>query len=216
MFDLDGTLVDSVPDLAVAVDEMLVEMGFSPVGEDKTKLWIGNGIPVLVRRALRDAGCSEEIVSFDSDAFTKARDAFDRAYDKSCGSFSVVYPGVRESLSKLHELGIKLAVITNKSERFTGGLLAHLEIDQYFSMVVCGDTLPERKPDPTPLIHVMDHFDVEPDCALMVGDSRHDVAAARAAGVACVAVPYGYNHGEPIMNSSPDGLVSTLAELVGE
>ena len=214
MFDLDGTLVDSVPDLAVAVDKMLVELGLLPAGVEKTKIWIGNGIPVLIQRALKNAGLPDSETAFDSPLFIRAKRAFDCAYDESCGSFSKVYPGVKETLTILRENQVKLAVITNKSERFTGGLLSQLKIDAFFSMVICGDTLPEKKPDPAPLIHVMHALSVSPDRSLMVGDSRHDIAAARAAGVACVAVPYGYNHGEPVASSGPDLLVDSLLDLV--
>ena len=166
MFDLDGTLADSIPDLAYAIDEMLVALNQPAAGTEKTRLWVGNGVPVLVQRALADAGLES---SEGSDMFSRALDVFSAAYDRCCGCYSTLYPGVREALEALHKAGITLAVITNKSERFTGSLLEHLQIDGFFATVVCGDTLPERKPDPAPLHHVMEMYSVNSGQALMVG-----------------------------------------------
>ncbi|MTI15479.1 phosphoglycolate phosphatase [Sansalvadorimonas verongulae] len=214
MFDLDGTLVDSVPDIVTATDAMLEELGKPAAGTDKVRVWIGNGIAKLVQRALRDAQLHEWAEDMTSPEFLRAKDLFDRAYDESCGHYSVVYDGVYECLNALKSLNVDMAVITNKSERFTGNLLQQLGLDNYFSQVVSGDTLPLRKPDPAPLIHVMTQAEVSKEHTLMVGDSRHDIAAAKAAGVQCVGVPYGYNHGEPIESFHPDLLVSSLDELI--
>ncbi len=214
MFDLDGTLVDSVPDLAVAVDQMLEGLGYSSVGARRTRLWIGNGIALLVKRALLHVGLSEEQVMDDAEEYLRAKALFDKAYHQCCGQYSVVYDGVYECLNVLADAKVAMAVITNKSTAFTGELLAEMGLDKYFSTVVCGDTLSKRKPDPAPLLYAMKQNGVESSGALMVGDSRHDLAAARAAHVLCVAVPYGYNHGEPIADFGPDALVSTLDDLV--
>lgn len=213
MFDLDGTLVDSVPDIVTATDAMLEELGKPPAGTEKVQNWIGNGISKLVERALIDAGL-EEWADRESPEFKRAREIYDIAYEDSIGHYSVVYDGVYECLNALKSFDVNMAVITNKSERFTGNLLQQLGLDNYFSQVVCGDTLPLRKPDPAPLNFVISNADVDKTQTLMVGDSRHDIAAAKAAGVQCVAVPYGYNHGEPIEDFAPDQLVDSLDELV--
>ncbi|WP_281649039.1 phosphoglycolate phosphatase [Parendozoicomonas sp. Alg238-R29] len=214
MFDLDGTLVDSVPDIATATDQMLEALGKPPAGIGKTRLWIGNGVAVLVQRALRDADFDDWANDTSSDGFQKAKALFDEAYDESCGQFSTVYDGVYGFLNALNRSGVTMAVITNKSERFTGNLLEQRGLADYFSMVICGDSLPEKKPNPAPLLHVLSRFDVPAEQALMVGDSRHDIAAAKAAGVKCVAVPYGYNHGEPVEGFAPDTVVENLKELI--
>ena len=220
MFDLDGTLVDSLPDLAVAVDAMLEALGKASVPAEKVKHWIGNGVPVLVQRALRDAGMADVAENMKSLSFQEALGLFSEAYDDACGRYSVVYDGVYECLNALQDAGVPMAVVTNKSERFTHDLLKALGLDHYFPFVVCGDTLkgddgtPVRKPDPAVLLYAAKRYGADIGQSLMVGDSRHDVASARAAGCRCVAVPYGYNHGEPVSDSRPDKIVESLDELI--
>ncbi|CAM3541170.1 phosphoglycolate phosphatase [Parendozoicomonas haliclonae] len=220
MFDLDGTLVDSVPDIAVAVDEMLTGLNKPLAGVEKTSYWIGNGVPVLVQRALRDASYEEHDIDFDSEFYRDQLEVFSKAYDASCGKYCELYDGVVDCLEGLKALNVPLAIITNKSERFTHDLLQSLNLEHYFGMVICGDTLKDdlghviRKPDPAALLHVVDHYQAQPAQVLMVGDSRHDIHAAKAVGILSLAVPYGYNHGEPIEQFDPDYLVPSLAELV--
>lgn len=210
MFDLDGTLIDSVPDLALAVDHMLIELGLPQAGVEKVRDWVGNGARVLVRRALADdidhAGVSE----------TQTEEALARFLDiyADCHNLTALYPGVHELLEALSTAAVELAVVTNKPERFVAPLLEQVGLGGYFRWIIGGDTLPQQKPDPAALLQVMRLADVTAAQSLFVGDSRNDVLAARAAGVPCVAVSYGYNHGRPIAEEEPSLVVDSLAELL--
>lgn len=209
LLDLDGTLVDSVPDLACAVDDMQRELGRAVYGEAKVRHWVGNGVERLVKRALTDDLYAEP----DVEEFERALPIFMRAYHRSNGKFSRLFPGVREGIDYLKSCHIQLGCVTNKARAFTEPLLQHLGVLQEFSIVVSGDTLPVKKPDPQPLLHAAQYFDVLPQQALMIGDSQHDVEAARRAGFHVICVSYGYNHGEDIRASQPDEVVDSLAEL---
>ncbi len=212
MFDLDGTLVDSVPDLTQAVERMLLALGRAPVGDAQVRRWVGNGTDRLVRRALAGDMLGE---GGQVDAlYPQGRALFMEAYRDSNGCHSRLYPGARELLDYLAAQSVPQALVTNKPEAFTEVLLQKMGIARYFVQVIGGDTLPTRKPDPAPLRTVLERLGVEPQQALMVGDSRNDVQAARAAGCAVACVSYGYNHGEPISASAPDLLVNALTQLL--
>lgn len=209
MFDLDGTLIDSVPDLAVATDKMLLQLGRAPAGMEKVRNWVGNGAPVLVRRALAD--------DIDHQAITAEQEAealaiFMQVYGTG-NSLTTLYPGALDTLKSLHLLGVKLALVTNKPEKFLPRLLADTAMAEFFQWIVGGDTLPEKKPDPAGLLWVMQQAQVTAEQCLFVGDSRNDVLAAHAAGVACIAVTYGYNYGQPISAENPALVVDDLREL---
>lgn len=210
MFDLDGTLIDSVPDLAEAVDRMLVELGRAPAGVEKVRDWVGNGARVLVRRALAD-GLDHAAVGEAETEEALAR--FLEIY-ADCHNLTALYPGVHELLEALSTAAVELAVVTNKPERFVAPLLEQVGLGGYFRWIIGGDTLPQQKPDPAALLQVMRLAGVEAAQSLFVGDSRNDVLAARAAGVPCVAVSYGYNHGRPVAEEEPQLVVDSLAELL--
>ncbi len=210
MFDLDGTLVDSVPDLATAVDRMLVELGREPAGVERVRQWVGNGARVLVRRALA-GGLDHSAVGE-----AKSEEALARFLDiyADCHELITLYPGVHELLEALSTAAVELAVVTNKPERFVAPLLEQVGLGGYFRWIIGGDTLPQQKPDPAALLQVMRLAGVSQEQSLFVGDSRSDVLAARAAGVPCVAVSYGYNHGRPVAEEEPQLVVDSLAELL--
>ncbi len=210
MFDLDGTLIDSVPDLAEAVDRMLVEMGRAPAGVEKVRDWVGNGARVLVRRAL--AGGLDHAAVGEAET----EEALARFLDiyADCHNLTALYPGVHELLEALSTAAVELAVVTNKPERFVAPLLEQVGLGGYFRWIIGGDTLPQQKPDPAALLQVMRLAGVEAAQSLFVGDSRNDVLAARAAAVPCIAVSYGYNHGRPIAEERPSLVVDSLAELL--
>ena len=210
MFDLDGTLVDSVPDLAAAVDHMLLELGRAPAGLAAVRHWVGNGAEVLVRRAL--AGGLEH-TDVDAELAERALGLFMEAYAGSHG-LTQLYPGVQDTLRWLQKRGIEMALITNKPERFVGPLLDQVGIGRYFRWIIGGDTLPQKKPDPAALLFVMQMASVEPRQALFVGDSRSDVLAAKAAGVQSVGLSYGYNHGRPIADETPTLVLDDLRRLL--
>lgn len=210
MFDLDGTLMDSVPDLAAAVDKMLMLLGRQPAGIDRVRDWVGNGSRVLVRRALagqlQHEGVTDELAD-------EALALFMQAYSGG-HELTTVYPGVRECLDWLRERDVKLAIITNKPAQFIEPLLEEKGLAGYFQWLIGGDTLPQQKPDPAALVWVMREAGVPANASLFVGDSRNDVRAAKAASVPCVALTYGYNHGEPIAREQPALVLDDLRELV--
>lgn len=210
MFDLDGTLVDSVPDLAAAVDRVLAELGRAPAGVEQVRDWVGNGARVLVRRALAGGLVHDGVDDVQADA------ALARFLDiyADCHQLTTLYPGVRALLDALSGAGIELAVVTNKPERFVAPLLEQVGLGGDFRWIIGGDTLPQQKPDPAALLQVMRLAGVTKAQSMFVGDSRSDVLAARAAGVACVAVSYGYNHGRPISEEQPSLVVDSLTELL--
>ena len=209
LFDLDGTLVDSLGDLAWCGNEMLRALGLPARDPEAARSWVGNGVERFVKRFLTgemDAEPSAEL-------FDAGLEVFNELYAGNVSVRSVVYPGVTEALQHLSGLDLHLACVTNKPEPFTSGLIAAMGLDRYFELVVAGDTTPRKKPDPMPLHYAADHFGLDYGKCLMVGDSSNDVAAARAAGFAIVCVPYGYNHGNSIRDSNPDMVVDNIKEL---
>lgn len=209
LIDVDGTLVDSVPDLAFCVDEMMKALGRPPHGEAKVRNWVGNGVERLIRRALIGRLEGEP----EAAEFKRAEPIFLRLYAENTSKRSLLYPGVRAGLDYLKSAGYKLGCVTNKAAQFTEPLLRDLGVAKDFSIIVSGDTLPQKKPDPAPLLHAAQFFGVQPEQALMVGDSVSDVKAARAAGFQIVCMSYGYNHGADIRDSKPDAVIDALTEI---
>lgn len=209
LIDVDGTLVDSVPDLAYCVDRMMEALSLPTRGEEQVRQWVGNGVERLVRRALIGQLEGEP----DEALFERALPVFMDLYAENTSQRSGLYPGVEAGLEYLRGAGYALGCVTNKAARFTEPLLADLGIRDYFSIVVSGDTLARKKPDPLPLLHAAEHFGVEPSQALMLGDSVSDVKAARAAGFQIVCMSYGYNHGVDIREAHPDAVIDSMAEL---
>jgi phosphoglycolate phosphatase len=210
MFDLDGTLVDSVPDLAAAIDNMLLLLGQPAAGVERVRDWVGNGARVLVRRALAGGLQHEHI---DEARAEQALELFMQAYAEA-HTLTTVYPGVRKTLKWLREQKVEMAIVTNKPERFVAPLLDEKGLGGYFRWIVGGDTLAQQKPDPAALLHVLQLARIDRAQALFVGDSRNDVLAAKAAGVPCVALSYGYNHGRPIAEENPVRVLDDLRELL--
>lgn len=210
LIDVDGTLVDSVPDLAYCTDEMLKQLDMPTRGEANVRNWVGNGVVRLVERALtNDLNGHPEQALFD-----KAMPIFNALYAENTSKRSKLYPGVREGLDYLKTTGIKIGCVTNKASQFTLPLLKDLGIYDEFEIVICGDTLPKKKPDPLPLLHAAEQLGVEPSKSLMLGDSKSDVKAARAAGFNIICMSYGYNHGEDIRNYDPDVVIDSMESLV--
>ena len=209
LIDVDGTLVDRVPDLAYCVDEMMQQLGMPTHGEAKVRNWVGNGVERLVRRALIGKLEGEP----DEALYDRAYPIFLELYSENTSKRSCLYPGVKEGLEYLKGEGYKIGCVTNKAAQFTEPLLKDLGVYDYFSIVISGDTLPEKKPDPMPLLHAAKFFNVAPEQALMIGDSISDVKAARAAGFRIVCMSYGYNHGVDIHEAKPDGVMDSMAEL---
>lgn len=211
LIDVDGTLVDSVPDLAYCVDEMMKQLNMPVRGEARVREWVGNGVERLVQRALIDQLDGEP----DADLYRRAYPIFINLYAKNTSQRSVLYPGIREGLEYLQAAGYALGCVTNKAAQFTLPLLRDLGLYDYFRIVISGDTLPQKKPDPAPLLHAAQYFRVAPQEALMIGDSVSDVKAARAAGFAIVCMSYGYNHGIDIRTAHPDAVIDSLVQIKG-
>lgn len=209
LIDVDGTLVDSVPDLAFCVDAMMVQLGREPHGEDAVRNWVGNGVERLVRRALIGKLNGEP----DEADFERAYPVFLDLYADNTCRRSGLYPGVREGVDLLKAAGYRLGCVTNKAAQFTEPLLKELGVYDDFAIVISGDTLPQKKPDPAPLLHAANFFGCRPENALMIGDSVSDVAAARAAGFQIVCMSYGYNHGVDIREAGPDAVIDSLVEI---
>lgn len=208
VIDLDGTLLDTAPDLADAAAAMGRELGMPAVDDATLKTYIGNGVSRLVKRVLtRDmhADPPEEL-------FQRALPVFERYYAQWVSRKSRPFPGVVEGLEAFKAMGLKLACITNKAERFTLPLLEATGLIGYFGLILSGDTLPEKKPSPMPLRHACQVFGIQPRELLLIGDSLNDTQAARAAGCPVFCVPYGYNRGRPVDELDLDRVVPSLIE----
>jgi phosphoglycolate phosphatase len=206
LIDLDGTLLDTAPDLAAAVNLMLAEIGREPLPLARVAAFVGKGAEVLVHRALADhlEGRAPPAL------FEPALRAFLRHYADTNGRHAVVYPGVREGLAAMRAAGLALACVTNKPQTFAEPLLARMGLADAFAFVQGGDELPLRKPDPLPLLHAAARLRVPPALAVAIGDSLNDAQAARAAGMAVFAVPYGYNEGADVRGLDVDAIVDSL------
>ena len=209
MFDLDGTLVDSLPDLHASCAAMLQNLGHSAPTVEAVSTWVGNGARQLVARAL--SGSRSINPALTDTEITTALDLFKAHYRSMNGRYSRTYPGATELLSALHDAGISTAIVTNKPLEFSETLCAQLALP--CSLLLGGDSLSTMKPDPAPLLHCLQIFGVSADQAVMIGDSVNDLAAAKAAGVAAVAVSYGYNHGLPLPAEDAVCVIDSLQEL---
>jgi len=211
LFDLDGTLVETAPELADAANDCLAELGFPPVARSELRHWIGHGIRELMVQAVANhTGETPEHVRAGT-FLDAAVQRFEGHYALRCGTSSTLFPRVREALESLRAGGVRLAVVTNKNQRFTRLVLDAHGLTPYFEMVVCGDSFPLKKPDPTGVQACLDFFGVSRQRTLFVGDSHIDVDTARAAGIAVWAVPYGYNLGQPIEATAPDRVIADFS-----
>ena len=211
LFDLDGTLIDSVPQLYLAVQAALKASQLSAVSLEQVRDWIGNGADVLLKRAI----CQQyHFTDVDDTLFQQVKAEFDHQYQMGIDRDYSLYPAVKETLSVLALAGYSMAVVTNKPHQFVQPLLQSAGIAEFFRYTLGGGCLPVKKPDPLPLQYLCEQFNVQPTETLMVGDSKNDIQAARAAGIPVVGLSYGYNHGEPIENSEPDWVLHRFDELV--
>ncbi|CAM4438446.1 phosphoglycolate phosphatase, bacterial [Acinetobacter dispersus] len=209
LFDLDGTLVDSAADLYRAMNLSLEKLGFATVTEAQVRVWVGKGAAKLCEAVLQhlfgqvDAQQQEQLLSTFVDVYAQELCVNTR-----------VYEGVLPFLDYCQTHNITMACVTNKPEHLAKGILDILQLSPYFKIVVGGDSLSERKPHPLPLLHCVELEGTSTAETLMIGDSSNDVEAARRAGIDCIVVSYGYNHGESIYDCQPQQVVDHLAELV--
>ncbi|GLS15910.1 MULTISPECIES: phosphoglycolate phosphatase [Hydrogenophaga] len=214
LFDLDGTLVETAPEIADAVNDALAHLGRSPVTQRQVDDWIGHGTRELLIQALAHTGQQPPDAVRHDPGFADAEAVFARCYEQRCGTRSRLYPRVRETLQALRAAGVRLAVVTNKEARYTRPVLAAHGLADSFDQVISGDTLPVKKPDPMAVDDCLRRFGVGRERTLFVGDSSIDVATARNAGVAVWALPYGYNMGQPIESCDPDRVIPDIAALL--
>lgn len=206
IIDLDGTMLDTVPDFHVAINRMRAELGLAPIAAERIKLMVGKGSENLIR----------SVLALDYDAagvaqhFSAAMDAYQRHYLAINGDHSALYPEVAAGLAALKAAGLRLACVTNKPIAFATPLLAQKGLAGCFEVVYGGDSLAKKKPHPMPLLQVCADFALQPAQVVAIGDSSNDAQAARAAGCPVLTVPYGYNHGESIHDTDSDGIVDTL------
>jgi phosphoglycolate phosphatase len=208
MIDLDGTLLDTVPDLAAAAGRMLAALNLPARTQEEIRSFIGRGIPSLVQRCLEASAGNARAAALQAEALTLFQDI----YLEESGRRSAVYPGVIEGLAQMRAMRLRLACVTNKAARFTLPLLEQKGLAPYFELVVSGDTLARNKPDPMQLAHICAAFALAPEKVLLIGDSANDAQAARAAGCPVLCVSYGYNEGGEVHNFDCDAIVHSLSE----
>ena len=210
LFDLDGTLVDSAPDIGNAANLSLEMLGIERASKQQIESWIGNGIPKLVKRALTKDFDGEP----DPEVFNKALPIFMQNYERNVCIDSYMYEGVADTLKALHDQGYILGCVTNKATSCTLPLLAQLEIDQYFTSIVSGDTCEHKKPHPEPILFGLEEMGLTTSQCALVGDSAHDIHAAKAAGIPAIAVNYGYSQGVDLRTESPYAIVESFADIL--
>lgn len=213
IFDFDGTLIDSVPDLADATNTMLTTLGKPTYSLDTIKEWVGNGSRLLVERALVGQTQVPDGALTPSEA-DHAEQIFLEAYNNIETSKTVAYPDVDKGLHQLKQAGYTLALVTNKPIRFVPKILESFDWTPLFSSVLGGDSLPVKKPDPTPLLHTCQTLGFTPMQAVMIGDSVNDMLAGKSAGMDTLALSYGYNYGQDIRDSRPSAAFDNFADLL--
>lgn len=214
LFDLDGTLVETAPEIADAVNDTLRHFGMPPVTQTQVHGWIGHGTRELLILALAHLYDHSVAQVRQSTLLQSVLPVFDTYYQRRCGTRSHLYPQVREVLAALRARGCRLAVVTNKEARYTQRVLQAHGLQDRFDCIISGDSFPTRKPDPTSVLDTLAQWQVAPAEALLVGDSSIDAATARNAGLPVWLVPYGYNAGQPVQDCQPDQVITDLSALL--
>ena len=207
LFDLDGTLLDTIPDLASSANAMRQDMDLPPISQDILATYVGQGVEQLVMRALGHGGTPASV-----EAVMRGLSRYRDHYRKRNGDQSAPYPGVHAGLQAFRATGAKLAIVTNKDTEFTEPLLRRCGLFDYFDVIVCGDTCEHKKPNPMQLFYACEQLGIRPAQALFIGDSINDALAANAAGIPVLAVPYGYNEGRDVQTLPVNAIVSSIIE----
>lgn len=213
-FDLDGTLVETAPEIADAVNDTLRYFDWPVVTQQQVNDWIGHGTKELLIMALASVTQSSVEAVRVSDDLKQALPIFDRYYQERCGTRSHLYPHVKEVLTRLRQQGSKLAVVTNKEGRYTDIVLRVHGLTDLFDIVISGDSFPVKKPNPTSVQNCLARWNVLPQQALFVGDSSIDAQTARNANVPVWLLPYGYNMGQTVQSCQPDRVIANFSELL--
>lgn len=212
LFDLDGTLIDSAPDLAYAVNLMLEKLERNTFSEEVIHGWVGNGAQILVKRALSGNVLIDD--NLDESYVAEALEIFFDFYAKHLCDATYTYANVPHTLRTLKNRGYRLVIVTNKPFAFVAPILNSLDLEGLFELVLGGDSLAVKKPDPTPLLHACSVLETEVHHCVMIGDSRNDIQAANACSMHSVGVSYGYNYGQKIDVFSPTVVIDDFAELL--
>ena len=213
LFDLDGTLIETAPEIADAVNDTLGQFGLPGVSQQQVNDWIGHGTRELLIQALACVTSTPAQAVRQSVDFADKEAVFGSHYERRCGTRSHLYPHVREALEALRQAGVKLVVMTNKEGRYTRTVLDAHRLAPLFDRVISGDTFSVKKPNPMGIDECLKQFGASRERTLFVGDSSIDVATARAGGIAVWALPYGYNMGEPIEACHPDRVIPDFSAL---
>jgi len=208
LFDLDGTLVDSAPDLAGAANAMLNDLGRPAVKVDEVRSWVGDGAKKLVEYVLLNGDPKT-----NTDVIERGFELFLEHYALMVCDQTKPYPGVVQTIIDLSEQGLRLGCVTNKPDRFTRPLLEQLNLDAYLSSIVSGDTCAAKKPDPMPLLKACDDMGISHEACVLVGDSANDILAAQSANMPVICVSYGYNRGVNLDAMNPDAVIDAFEEL---
>lgn len=215
MFDLDGTLAHTLPQLTQAVCAVAQDLGFKVPSAEEVSCYVGNGMDLLLARAIlgrKDITLAE----VPAEQLNQARESFSRHYMAGLKENFEVYPGVLEGLEKFKRMGIKLAVVSNKPNKFVRPLMEYMGFWPYLDLAMGGEVLPKKKPDPMPLNYVLKRYGIEPHEAMMVGDSNNDIRAGKNAGVVTVALTYGYNGGQDLHEENPDYLYDDFVSFAAQ
>ena len=213
LFDLDGTLVDTLTEVTRAVNDTLRSLNYSEVSEAQVQGWFGRGMRPLLLKALAEVSPFPETELDGSHLLVEALELYESHYQKHCATACKLYPGVKSTLKGLKASGIRLAVVTNKKSHSVRKILDVMGIANYFEIVVGGDSFPVKKPDPTSVRDCMYQFEIGPEETLYVGDSALDAATARNADMSVWLVSYGYNQGESVESCYPDHVMRNFNEL---
>ncbi len=208
IIDVDGTMVDTALDFHAAVNRMRADLSLGPQNVELIRSFVGKGFAHLIRSSLS----TNFSVAETEQRFADARASFLQHYAEINGSTSKLYPGVIEGLQMMRAKGLRLACVTNKQAVFALPLLEKMGVHSMFEAIYPGDALPKMKPDPLPMLTVIEQFQLKPREVVAIGDSTNDAQAARAAGCWTLTVPYGYNHGQPVHEVDSDGIVASLLE----
>lgn len=210
IFDLDGTLINSIPDIVLAINKMLANYNAPPLTEQQVEPLVGNGAKLLVKRSLMLSMNTQDV---SDDLFEESFANYFAAYRESVCVNTFLYPDVLETLPYLYEKGYKMVICSNKPYGFMEPILEKLSIKQYFDYWIGEDSLPEKKPNAAPLLHVAHKMETSIDKCIMVGDSKNDILAAHNAGMVSIGLTYGYNYNENIADYNPTIIVDKFAEL---
>jgi phosphoglycolate phosphatase len=207
LLDLDGTLMDTIPDFTVAVNAMLSDLKFAAISQAEIATYIGKGSDNLIRRVLTSVQGGQPPTD---ELFKQAKVSYTANYHRINGDQAIIFDGVRPGLERLQAMGLRMAVVTNKNTEFAVPLLERTGLAKYMQAIVCGDTLAERKPHPAPMLHACNLLKSSPSRTVAVGDSVNDALSARAAGCTFLAVPYGYNEGNSVHSLDVDAIVESI------